>query len=115
LLLLIVLQEPFIGFAAGTARLSGRGAAWCVDVTRPPSGGQGPLVILQMPHVEVARRFKPVFMHVDWQRPRQLKAALCVGEDAHDRFVTVWRGPHYGTLLLTFSTHPLSLFRHRCW
>ena len=55
---------------------------------RPPSGGHGPqglfLVLLQMVHVEITGRFKPVLVHLDGQCPDQPQAALGVGEDAHD-------------------------------
>ena len=42
---------------------------------RPPSGGHGPqslfLVLLQMVHVEITGRFKPVLVHLDGQCPDQ--------------------------------------------
>ena len=56
---------------------------------RPPSSGHGPqglfLVLPQMVHVQIARGFQPVLVHLHGQCPDQPQTALGIGEDAHDR------------------------------
>ena len=41
-------------------------------------------MLLQMVHVEVARGFEPVLVHLDGQSPHQPQTALGIGKDAHD-------------------------------
>src|ERR1700747_3686537 len=62
---------------------------------RPPSGGHGSeslfLVLLQMVHVEVARRFQPVLGHLHRHGPKQLSALANIPTTSVRRFSSGFR------------------------